>query len=198
MFVTVRTFVSAHEVWVNDEKVSLKESRLLQNHSEAFSWGYLGSGPAQTALGVCNHLFGPYIAPQIYQRFKFDHVAHWHRWDDGERSVNVEKFYVDYIDGEVLDNALSSYSHNVYNRLFAVVAGDEAATDLIAESSVINSERTQTRIIMGAFNQRINDVADSLNLSYLNVDGKWCIIGTMPTTRYLKHLMATAKNILEV
>ena len=198
MKVTVKTIVEGLQVWVDGEPLSVRDSQILCNHSEAFSWGYAGSGPAQTALGICLHLFGPYIAPQVYQRFKFDHVAHWHRWDDGERSVNVQKFYIDYIEGEVLDNALSRYSHNVYNRLFAVVAGDEAATDLIAESSVINSERTQTRIIMDAFNQRINDVADSLNLSYLNVDGKWCIVGTMPTTRYLKHLMATAKNILEV
>jgi len=198
MKVTVKTIVEGLQVWVDGEPLSVRDSQILCNHSEAFSWGYAGSGPAQTALGICLHLFGPYIAPQIYHRFKFDHVAHWHRWDDGERSVNVEKFYIDHIKGEVLDNALSRYSHNVYSRLFAVVASDEVATDLIGESSVINSEHTQTRIIMSAFNKSIEGVADAMNLSYINFDGRWNIMGTMPTTRYLRRIMAIEKNILEV
>lgn len=198
MTVTVKTIVEGLQVWVDGERLRIEESRAIRNHSEDFSWGYAGSGPAQTALGCCLFLFGPYVAQQVYQRFKFDHVQNWYRWEDTEHSVNVERFYLDNIEGEVMDNALSKYSHNVYDRLFAALDGDDTATALIAESSVINSQRVQTRIIMDAYNQRINDVADALNLSYINVDGKWNIIGTMPTTRYLRRLMATAKNCLQV
>ena len=39
-------------------------------------WGYGGSGPAQTALGVCLHLFGNrFVAEALYQRFKETFVA---------------------------------------------------------------------------------------------------------------------------
>jgi len=198
MNVTVKTIVEGLQVWVDGERLKIEESRAITNHSEDFSWGYAGSGPAQTALGCCLYLFGPYIAQQVYQRFKFDHVQNWYRWEDSDHNVNVEKFYIDYIEGPVMDNALSKYSHNMYDRLFAAVSGDTAATDLIAESAVINSQRVQTRIIMDAFNQHISDVADALNLSYVNFDGKWNIIGTMPTTRYLHRLMAAEKKYLEV
>lgn len=198
MKITVRTIVEGLQVWVNGEQLRIQESRIIRNHSEDFSWGYAGSGPAQTALGVCLHLFGPYIAPEVYQRFKFDHVQNWYRWEDTDHSVNVEKFYFDYIDGQVMDNALSRFSQNVYDRLFEAVKSDGAATALIAESSVINSQRTQTRIIMDGYSKSINDVSDALNLSYINVDGKWNIIGSMPITSYMHQVMATAKKCLQV
>lgn len=197
MFVTVRTFVSAHEVWVNDEKVSLKESRLLQNHSEAFSWGYLGSGPAQTALGVCNHLFGPYIAQEVYHQLKCDHVQNWHRWDDGERSVNIEKFYLDYIEGRVMEHALSRFCNNVYDRLFVAVEHDAEAVCLVNESSVVCSD-AQVRIILEKDSATIERICEALNLSYLNFDGRWNVVGAMPTTPYLRKLLATAKICLQV
>lgn len=197
MFVTVRTFVDAREVWVNDEKVSLKESRLLQNHSEAFSWGYLGSGPAQTALGVCNHLFGPYIAQEVYQNFKCDQVQNWTRFHDGERSVNIERFYADYIEGKAFEHALSRFCNNVYDRLFAAVKHDAEAVCLINESSVVCSD-IQVRIIFEKHSATIEHVCEALNLSYLNFDGRWNVVGAMPITSYLRKLLATAKNCLQV
>lgn len=195
--ITVRTIIEGLQVWVNGERLDIEPSRLINNHSKDFSWGYAGSGPSQTALAICLHTFGPYIAPEIYQHFKFDHVQHWHRWDDGERLVNIEKFYLDYIEGRTIERALSRFSQNVYDRLFAALEDVEAATDLIAESSVVN-EGTQTRIVTDAYSPAIERAADAMGLSYVNLDGRWNIVGLMPSTKYLKELMATAKKCLQV
>lgn len=198
MHVTVRTIVEGLQVWVNGEQMSVKDSRLIHNHSSEFAWGFPGSGPSQTALAISLHLFGPYIAPQVYQHFKFDHVQHWHRWDDGERSVDIGKFYESYIEGKVLETALSRFSHNVFDRLFAALEENEDALKLLNESSVVNSEHTQTRIITDAYSADIEAAAELMGLSYFNVDGQWNIIGTMPTTEFLRKLLATAKICLQV
>jgi hypothetical protein len=198
MNVTVKTIVKGPQIWVDGEQLRIEESRAIRNHSKEFAWGYAGSGPAQTALGCCLFLFGPYIAPMVYQRFKFDHVQNWYRWEDSDHKVDIEKFYFNNIEGEVLEHALSKYSQNVCDRLYAALTGDQVAASLIAEGEIVNSQAVQTRIIMGAFNKSIEGVADAMNLSYINFDGRWNIMGTMPTTRYLRRIMAIEKNILEV
>ncbi len=47
----------------------------LMNHSpDGFGWGYSGSGPAQSALGILAHYFGhslEWLALAMYQDFKF-------------------------------------------------------------------------------------------------------------------------------
>lgn len=64
---------------VDGEKVALRDSTRLRNHSPTgFSWGYGGSGPAQTALAILLAVSGDEtVAQRHYQTFKFEHVASW-------------------------------------------------------------------------------------------------------------------------
>ena len=67
------------QLFVDDEAVSLTDSLAVRSHSPAgFNWGYGGSGPAQSALAICLHIFkNRYVAEVLYQAFKVRYVAHW-------------------------------------------------------------------------------------------------------------------------
>lgn len=67
-----RLFVDGHEL-------SLADSLKVRNHSpDGWNWGYGGSGPAQSALAICLHIFGNrHVAEVLYQRFKEQFVARW-------------------------------------------------------------------------------------------------------------------------
>ena len=55
-----------------------KPSQNLYNHSpDGFNWGFPGSGPSQSALGILLDCLGKELAVQYYQRFKFDFVSTW-------------------------------------------------------------------------------------------------------------------------
>ncbi len=197
MHITVKTTVDPREIWVGGHKIGIKDSQLVVDHSNELSWGFLGSGPAQTALACCVHLFGPYVGVEVYHQFKCNHVAHWTRFHDGERSVDLEKFYFDHIEGRASDLALSRFSQNVYNRLFAAVEDDEIITGILDESAVVNSDG-QTRIITKEYSRRLEQICEAFEFAYVNLDGRWQIIASMPTTGYLRQLQATAKKCLQV
>lgn len=72
--------------WKNGEPFDPAPSLKIRNHSpDGFSWGYLGSGCAQLALGILLEEFGKEVAQEYYQDFKFeiigslpnDHMAEW-------------------------------------------------------------------------------------------------------------------------
>ena len=46
-------------------------------HSQEFSWGYEGSGPAQLARAILADYLGDTPPPGLYQQFKRDFVARW-------------------------------------------------------------------------------------------------------------------------
>lgn len=49
-----------------------------RSHSPTgFSWGYGGSGPAETAHAILKDFFGQEPSSRLYQKFKFDVVAQW-------------------------------------------------------------------------------------------------------------------------
>lgn len=67
-------------IWVHDEKPVFAPYHLphIERHSpDGFNWGYAGSGPADTALSILTDCLGKENAAQLYQCFKFDHVAGW-------------------------------------------------------------------------------------------------------------------------
>lgn len=69
-------------------------------------WGYGGSGPAQTALGICLHLFGNrFVAEARYQRFKEAFVSQWRPAGESfQAQIDVADFLIDHRDrlGEAL------------------------------------------------------------------------------------------------
>lgn len=58
------------------DRDQLSESLKLADKSPAgFSYGFNGSGPAQTALAICRIIYGPLIAMQVFQKFKTKFIA---------------------------------------------------------------------------------------------------------------------------
>lgn len=50
----------------------------VKHHSDAFSWGYGGSGPADLARSIVIDVTGSIpVADRYYQAFKRSHVVHW-------------------------------------------------------------------------------------------------------------------------
>lgn len=64
---------------VDGQVVPLAPSLKLRNHSPTgFSWGYEGSGCAQTAFAILLHVTGDaLLTARHYQTFKREHVARW-------------------------------------------------------------------------------------------------------------------------
>jgi hypothetical protein len=65
-----------NEITIDGEKVNLSESLKLRNHSPSgFSFGYMGSGCAQSALAILLHVTDEETALRLYQEFKVMFVA---------------------------------------------------------------------------------------------------------------------------
>lgn len=64
-------------VTINNALLDPAKSQKLRNHSpDGFMWGYGGSGPAQLALGILQHVLKEdWVALAIYQDFKRYYVA---------------------------------------------------------------------------------------------------------------------------
>jgi hypothetical protein len=63
-------------VKVNGKVLDLERSLKVADHSpDGFSWGYWGSGPAQAAFAILQHVFGDDFAKENTQRFKFDVIG---------------------------------------------------------------------------------------------------------------------------
>jgi hypothetical protein len=71
--------IPPHTVLVLPTKTSSRPLPLcldVRNHSPTgFSWGYLGSGPAQLALAICVDAVGRDRALQVYQGIKLRLIA---------------------------------------------------------------------------------------------------------------------------
>ena len=67
---------NAHINVIDGENV--KPLKHVVRHSPTgFSWGYGGSGPADTALSILTDCLGEKIANSLYGQFKWDFVAAW-------------------------------------------------------------------------------------------------------------------------
>ena len=56
-----------YALYIDDCEVDLEKSLAVRLHSpDGFSWGYSGSGPAQSALAICLALFeNSYVAQRL-------------------------------------------------------------------------------------------------------------------------------------
>ena len=75
-------------------------AHIVKHSPTGMSWGYGGSGPADTALSLLTHLFDREFAENHYQSFKWDTVARWP--NDQEVLVEIditrlEKAYQDHL-----------------------------------------------------------------------------------------------------
>lgn len=75
----VSTIGGNQRLFVDGVEILPEKSQKLYNHSpDGFSWGYSGSGPAQSALAICLAIFkNQYVAEVLYQSFKETFVSRW-------------------------------------------------------------------------------------------------------------------------
>lgn len=63
-------------IYADGEQVNLSRSLKVRNHSPSgFSFGYLGSGPAQSALALLLLVTDEATALRLYQRFKREVIS---------------------------------------------------------------------------------------------------------------------------
>jgi hypothetical protein len=95
--------------WIDANKtrhitVNRKPLRHVEYHSEEMSWGYVGSGPADTALSILANYFserprrtskrlfnGDYKCWHYHQAFKRDFVAGWGTGDDDSWQISSDE-----------------------------------------------------------------------------------------------------------
>lgn len=201
MKITVKTYLgrghNPHQVWVNGVMLDPKASLQIVNHSpDGFMWGYYGSGPAQTALAICLHLFGPYIAEEVYHRFKEQYVSCWKRYVDGEYEIDLLEFYRNEIEGPVLEIAHNRFRENVLDRLLFTCSEDPHAVSQLrqSESSVKDGRVT---IAMEEYSRRLEEVCETCNISYVCFDERWTASVRFAPTEFFRQLQATAKKNLQ-
>ena len=85
-------------LYIDGVEIFPDESQKIRNHSpDGFAWGYAGSGPAQSALAICLHLFkNKHVAESLYQSFKVAYVAHWQHAAPFRQEVDIADFLIDH------------------------------------------------------------------------------------------------------
>lgn len=84
------------QVFVSDgdgfHRLDPKPSQAIVNHSpDGFSWGHMGSGPAQLALAILLHSTNdPALSADLYQDFKREFVGRW----DKDKGWSIDQFEV--------------------------------------------------------------------------------------------------------
>lgn len=115
------SFKEDQRLYVDGVEISPDESQKIRNHSpDGFAWGYGGSGPAQSALAICLHIFkNRHVAEALYQDFKSDYVAHWQYQAPFRREIDVADFLVEHgyrlkvaLEWEQLDRELMKLEMN--------------------------------------------------------------------------------------
>ena len=90
-----------NRILVDGTEILPELSQKIRNHSpDGFNWGYGGSGPAQTALAICLHIFDDTRLAQVfYQAFKRDFVAAWQpAGEDFTIKIDITAFLADHHD----------------------------------------------------------------------------------------------------
>lgn len=84
-------------IFVDDIELCPAESRAFGNDSpDGFSWGHGGSGPSQTALVICLHIFKNHrIAQALYENFKFQYIGNRPVHADFEELIDITDFLID-------------------------------------------------------------------------------------------------------
>jgi len=87
-------------LYVDGKRLNLQESLKVRDHSPTgFSWGYGGSGPAQTALAILLALVSKEEALKHYQSFKWDLISRMSTDNDFTLKLDI-------------DNCIRQYNEN--------------------------------------------------------------------------------------
>jgi hypothetical protein len=79
--VTITGSFSENFIMLDGEQIDHELSRKIWDKSEAFSWGYAGSGPAQLSLAILLMYLPVELALKYFQDFKFKVIARWPQQD---------------------------------------------------------------------------------------------------------------------
>lgn len=92
---------SINEVYVDGRRLDPAPSLAVANHSPTgFSWGYMGSGPAQLALAILLLFLPQSEAERLYQQFKFEVVGLLPEADFALDGAAVEAWIAQHYDKE--------------------------------------------------------------------------------------------------
>lgn len=74
--IMIKGVIATRKVTIGGKRLRPRRSQKIYNHSpDGFSWGYVGSGPAQFALALLLELTNERFARYCYQRFKREVIA---------------------------------------------------------------------------------------------------------------------------
>lgn len=92
--IVLRRPFSTKSLAIDGVPVNIHKSLMVRNASPSgFSWGYYGSGCAQTALAILLHVTGDAErSERFHQRFKEEHVATWPQDDDVDVELDVREW----------------------------------------------------------------------------------------------------------
>ena len=95
----VITIGGNQRLFVDGIEIMPEKSQKLYNHSpDGFSWGYGGSGPAQSALAICLAIFkNRHVAEVLYQSFKETFVSRWQPVGAPfQKEIDITDFLIDH------------------------------------------------------------------------------------------------------
>lgn len=179
-----RTDDSPNRVIINGTELFPDTSQLVYSHrSNGFDWGYHGSGPAHTALGICLHLFGPHIAQHVYQNFKVQYVATWK--EEGSYTVDITGFYKEFVEPNMPDY-MAEWMDFVLAQLM-VATDDKAFLVTHTIDSVMWSVKYEVKNGLA----ELRTVCDGLGYTVINQDGTWFVTAKFPLTDVMVGLCVT-------
>ena len=68
---------NGHDVFVKEGNRVTPLRHVVKYSPTGFSWGYLGSGPADLSLSILTDCCNLKVADLLYQDFKFEFVSQW-------------------------------------------------------------------------------------------------------------------------
>jgi hypothetical protein len=173
-----------NRIMVNGHEITPEASLLIRSHSpDGFAWGYHGSGPSQAALAICLHLFGPHIAPHVYQNFKVQYVAIWK--EEGSYTVDITGFYKEFVEPNMPDY-MAAWMDFVLAQLM-VATDDKAFLVTHTIDSVMWSVKYEVKNGLA----ELRTVCDELGYTVINQDGTWFVTAKFPLTDVMVGLCVT-------
>jgi hypothetical protein len=179
-----RTDNSNNRIIVSGHEITPEASLLIRYHSpDGFAWGYHGSGPSQAALAICIHLFGPHIAPHIYQNFKVQYVATWK--EEGSYTVDITWFYKEFVEPNMPDY-MSEWMDFVLNQLMSATEHKE----YMVTDTIDNVLWTVSYEVKNGLTE-LRSVCESLGYTLINQNGIWFVTAKFPLTDTMVGLCVT-------